>query len=80
MANNSRQSKPVGFKHSAPYTDLNRQFHATWPKGTSLRTIASKVYGTDPNSMPSYDQALRIHEFMLKNNGKIPTAKDLLGK
>ncbi len=67
----------ASFKHPADYTDLNRQFHATWPKGTSLRDIASKVYGTDPTVMPSYDQALKIHEFMLKNNGKIPGPKDL---
>ena len=69
------------FKHPADYTDLNRQFHATWPKGTSLRTIANQVgFTKDASIMPSYDQALKIHEWMLQNGGKIPTAKDLAGR
>jgi hypothetical protein len=66
--------------HPAPFTDLLRQFHATWPKGTSLRDISRKVGFTKPGEMPSYQQALKIHEWMLQNGGKIPTAKDLSGK
>lgn len=65
------------FKHSAQYTDLLRQFHANVPKGTSLRDISSQVFGTPKGQMPSYEQALAIHEWMLRNGGKIPTAKDL---
>jgi hypothetical protein len=65
-------SNAATFKHSAAMTDLIRQFHATWPKGTSLRDIASKVYGTPAGTMPNYDQAIAIHEHMLKNGGKAP--------
>lgn len=59
-------------KHSANYTDLIRQFHATHPKGTSLRELSSKVYGLPKGVMPSYDQALQLHEWMLQNPGKKP--------
>jgi hypothetical protein len=69
------------FRHPADYTDLNRQFHATWPKGTSLKTIANQVgFTKTPDQMPTYSDALKIHEFMLQNGGKIPTARDLVGK
>lgn len=60
------------FKHPADFTDLIRQFHATHPKGTSLRDLSAKVYGTKPGTMPSYDQALALHEWMLRNPGKTP--------
>lgn len=56
--------------HPAPFTDLLRQFHATHPRGTSLRVLASQAFGSDPAAMPSYDQALKLHEWMLANNWK----------
>ncbi len=61
------------FKHPADYTDLIRQFHATHPRGTSLRDLSAKVFGTAPGAMPTYDQALALHEWMLRNPGKTPT-------
>jgi len=67
----------MSFKHGQKYTDLLRQFHSIHPKGTSLRKISSQVYGYAPDLMPSYEEALKIHEWMLNNKGKIPTAKDL---
>jgi hypothetical protein len=66
------------FKHPANYTDLLRQFHSQWPKGTSLREIASKAYGLPAGTLPSYEQALAIHEFMLRNSGKTPSPGDLI--
>lgn len=69
------------FKHTADYTDLLRQFHAQHPKGTSLRQLGSQVYGHAANALPSYDQALALHEWMLKNNWKpgmvLPSPGDL---
>lgn len=69
------------FRHSAPYTDLIRQFHAQWPKGTSLRDMGSEVFGTKAGEMPSYEQAQALHEWMVGHNWKagmkLPSAKDL---
>lgn len=65
-------AKSASFRHPADFTDLIRQFHATHPKGTSLRDLSAKVYGTKPGTMPSYDQALALHEWMLRNPGKTP--------
>ncbi len=65
------------FRHPADFTDLIRQYHATHPKGTSLRTDAQNVYGLKPGTMPTYEQALAIHEWRLRNPGKSPTAADL---
>jgi hypothetical protein len=61
------------FRHPADYTDLLRQFHATHPRGTSLKDLSAKVYGTAPGTMPTYDQALALHEWLLRNPGKTPT-------
>lgn len=58
--------------HPAAFTDLLRQFHATHPRGTSLRDLSSKVYGTAPGAMPTYEQALALHEWLLRNPGKTP--------
>lgn len=65
-------AKSASFRHPADFTDLIRQFHATHPKGTSLRDLSAKVYGTKPGTMPTYDQALALHEWMLRNPGKTP--------
>jgi len=65
------------FRHPADYTDLIRQFHATHPKGTSLRSDAAAVYNLKPGTMPTYEQALAIHEWRLRNPGKSPTAADI---
>jgi len=65
------------FKHPADFTDLIRQFHATHPKGTSLRTDAQAVFGLPSGTMPTYEQALAIHEWRLRNPGKSPTANDI---
>lgn len=65
----------TGFKHPAAFTDLNRAWHANWKE--SLRDTAAKVYGLKPGTMPTYDQALKIHEWRLQNGGKMPTAADL---
>ena len=65
------------FRHPADYTDLIRQFHATHPKGTSLRSDAQAVFGTKPGEMPTYEQAVRIHEWRLRNPGKSPSANDI---
>lgn len=64
--------KPYGFKHSAQFTDLIRQYHAMHPDGTSLRRDAAIVYGLPVGAMPSYSQALAIHEWRLSNPGKNP--------
>jgi hypothetical protein len=61
------------FRHPADYTDLNRQYHATHPKGTSLKSDAKLVFGLDGKTMPTYEQALAIHEWRLRNPGKTPT-------
>ncbi len=66
-----------GFKHSASFTDLIRQWHATHPRGTSMRADSERVFGTKPGTMPTYEQALKIHEWRLRNPGKSPTAADL---
>ena len=68
MPANARQS----VKHPADFTDLIRQFHATHPRGTSLRTDAQNVYGIPSGTMPTYEQALAIHEWRLRNPGKAP--------
>ncbi len=62
----------ASFRHPADYTDLIRQFHATHPRGTSLRDLSAKVFGTPAGTMPTYDQALALHEWMLRNPGKTP--------
>lgn len=64
------------FKHSAAFTDLIRQFHATHPKGTSLKDLSAKAFGITPGTMPSYEQALKLHEWMLRNPGKTPGPAD----
>lgn len=63
-------------KHSANYTDLLRQFHAQWGR-VSLRDTASRAYGTPRGTLPTYEQALKIHEYMLQNNGRPPGPGEL---
>lgn len=66
----------AAFRHPAAFTDLNRAWHANW-KGESLRDAAAKVYSLKPGTMPTYEQALALHEWRLQNGGKMPTAGDL---
>lgn len=62
--------------HEAQYTDLKKQWHATWP-GMAMRKTVGQVYGLQPGTMPTYDQTLAVHEWMLNHNGKIPGPGDL---
>lgn len=63
-------------KHPANYTDLLRQFHAQWGR-QSLREIASHALGTPRGTLPTYEQALKVHEFMLQNAGRPPGPGEL---
>lgn len=61
------------FKHPAQFTDLIRQYHATHPRGSSLRADAQAAFGLAPGAMPSYEQSLAIHEWRLAHPGQSPT-------
>ena len=62
-------------------TDLIRQWHAQHPRGTSMKDLGSKVFGTSPDVLPPYPKMLALHEWMLtrgwKPGMKLPSAKDL---
>ncbi len=70
--------------HSAQYTDLLRQFHAQHPKGTSLRELGHKVFGHARDGLPTYQQALALHDWMLRTNWKkgqpLPKASQLISR
>lgn len=69
------------FKHPAVHTDLIRQMHAVRGElgfdAKALSKAATDVYGKSLSQL-SYDQALALHEYMLKNKGLPTKPGDLL--